>query len=366
METTNQEIDNKDQLEQQKMAAEKRRRTRIWIFNSLSFLVAAAALFWAIVVYFNLDKNVYNEDAQIESYINPINTRIPGYIKEIRFTDHQRVHKGDTLAIIDDREYRIIVKQAEATLLDAKANRNVTVSSEDVAQNAISISEANIQETQARLQNAETNYRRYNNLLKEDVATQYQVDQFKADLDATKAKYDALVKQKRAASLTTIETGTRTHVADAGVMKAGAALDYARLNLSYTIITAPYDGVVGRKVIEEDQFVQPGQTLVTIVRGNEKWVNANFTESQLASLHVGSNIKITVDAVPGKIFHGRIIALSEATGSRYSAIPVDNSTGNFVKVQQRFPVKIAFTSENKAQDMGLLRTGMNVEVELDK
>jgi membrane fusion protein (multidrug efflux system) len=345
---------------------QKKRKSRIMLFNMISFTIVFFALAWAVITYFHLDKSVYTNDAQVESYVSPINTRIQGYIKSIKFSEHQRVKKGDTLVIIDDREYRIQVKQAEAVVLDATAGKIVVNVTEDVANNGIAVSEANIEEIKARLDNAEVNYQRYANLLREDVVSKFQYDQQKTERDALKAKYESLIHARQGARFTSQETGKRIDVAKAGILRANAALDYSRLNLSYTVITAPYDGTVGRKIIEEGQFVQPGQTLVSIVRGSERWINANYTEAQMSSIAPGKKVKIHIDALDDKTFYGRITSVSEATGSRYSAVPVDNSTGNFVKVQQRFPVRIDFANDTGNKELEMLRAGMNAEVELIK
>lgn len=341
---------------------DQKRKKKIIFLNVLSAFVIIIAILWGISVFFHIGNSLYTDDAQVESYINPINTRIPAYIKEIRFTEHQQVKKGDTLIILDDREYKIQREQAAAVLADAEAIKGAASSGSDIAYNSVHIADANLEELKARLTNMETNYKRYQNLLKEDAVTQFQFDQIKTDLDAMRAKYHALKAQHKSNQLSTDETGHRKTAADANVMKAKAALDMANLNLSYTVITAPYDGVMGRRNIEEGQLLQAGQPIVSIVRDNEKWITANYTEDQIARLHVGSPVKIKIDALTDKDFYGEISAISEATGSRYSAVPVDNSTGNFVKVQQRIPVKIAFTSKNTTENLSLLKTGMNVEV----
>lgn len=351
---------------EQEMAKDIKHRRKILLFNTISFFIVLGTLIWALITYFHLDKKMYTNDAQVESYINPINTRISGYVKEIHFTEHQHVKKGDTLVVIDNAEYLILVKQADAVLMDAKAGKSVVHSAQGVARNGVDVSAANIDEIKARLDNAEINFKRYASLLKDDVISQFQFDQIKTERDALQAKYLSLQHLKQSARLNTGESDKRLDVADAAIAKAQAALDYTRLNLSYTVIKAPYDGVVGRKIIEEGQVVQPGQTLVSIVRGNDKWITANYTESQLSYLKVGEKVSIQVDAVKEKIYIGQIFSVSEATGSRYSSIPTDNSTGNFVKVQQRFPVKIKFVKESKQADLDLLKTGMNVEVELIK
>lgn len=341
---------------------EIKRRKRIVLFNWISAILVLAAIVWGITVFFHLNQSAYTDDAQVDSYINPISVRTPGYIKEIRFREHQRVQKGDTLVLIEDAEYRLKVEDANAALADAYATKNVSLSGVDIASNSIDISNANLKELKARLENTEANYHRYERLLAADVVTQYQFDEIKTELDAMRAKYVALKAQHVNSELNTAETRKRISVNDANVLRAQALLDLAKLNLSYTVIKAPYDGVLGRKVIEEGQFVQGGQSLGSIVRGNGKWITANYTERQLKSIALGKEVEITVDALPGKKFHGKISAISEATGSKYSAIPVDNSTGNFVKVQQRIPVRIDFNQKNTKGDLELLRAGMNVVV----
>ncbi|MFT3822940.1 MAG: HlyD family secretion protein [Chitinophagaceae bacterium] len=350
----------------EKTAQQEKRKRKIILLNIFSGLIIVAAITWGIITFFHLDGSLYTNDAQVDAYINPVNTRVPGYIKEIRFSEHQHVKKGDTLLVIDNSEYKIQVQQANAALADAVAGKTVVHSGVAVAQNSERISGANIEELKARLANMETNYKRYENLLKEDVVTQFQFDQVKTELDATRAKYQALVAQEQSSQLTTEETALKLGVSEAGIQRAQAALDMAKLNLSYTVITAPYDGVVGRRMIEEGQLLQAGQTVVTIVRGGDKWVTANYTEAQIARLREGQQVSIRIDAIKDRTFYGKLVALSDATGSKYSAIPVDNSTGNFVKVQQRIPVKIEFTESNKPEDIALLKAGMNVEVKVLK
>lgn len=358
-------------MESEQISAEANKGTRrsekrkVWLFNVISFMIVLLALGWAVATYFHLGKQVFTDDAQVESYVSPVNVRIQGYIRSIRFKEHQRVKKGDTLVMIDDREYRIQVKQAEAAVLYATAGKSVVNVTENGAENGIAVSNANIEEIKARLDNAELNFHRYASLLQEDVVTKFQYDQQKADRDALRAKYQSLLHAKKGAQINTSEMGKKIDVAKADIERASAALEYSRLNLSYTVITAPYDGVVGRKIIEEGQYVQPGQTMVSIVRSGERWINANYTESQLINLAPGGKVSIHVDAFKGKDFYGKITAISAATGSRYSAIPVDNSTGNFVKVQQRVPVRIDFTNATSS-DLDKLRAGMNAEVELIK
>lgn len=338
------------------------RLSRIF-FNSISVILIVALLIWGLLYYFHLNDNSYTEDAQVEAYISPVNTRISGYIKEIRFDENQYVKKGDTIIIIDDKEYKIQVEQALATLKNAQAGKTVVGADIGLSANSTFISDANIAEAKARLDNQSTNMKRYENLLKADVIPQYQYDEVKTEYEAVKARYESLIRQRQSTTLSTKAVSEKLNVSDADIMRAKASLELAKLNISYCYITAPFDGIMGRRKISVGQLLQVGQPLATIVEGNQKWVTANFTESQIGKIKVGDVMSIKVDALKGKVFEGRVESLSGATGSRYSAVPVDNSTGNFVKVQQRIPVRIIFTKEhNSKQDLANIRAGMNVEV----
>ena len=146
------------------------------------------------------------------------------------------------------------------------------------------------------------------------------------------------------------------------MLRQEADLDLAKLNLSYTILIAPYDGYMGRRTLEPGQYVQAGQTISYLVRGDDKWVTANYKETQITSIYIGQPVRIKVDALPGRVFEGEVTAISEATGSKYSLVPTDNSAGNFVKVQQRIPVRIDLKNVSD-EDMRHLRAGMMVETE---
>ncbi len=338
------------------------RRTIITV-NTILLVSVLAGFIWGLSNYFNFNKSLYTNDAQIEEFISPINTRVGGYIKEIRFNEHQLVKKGDTLVIIDDRELKIAQEQAEAAYLNAHAAQTVTSSGVNTVKNNIGVSDANVIAAKVRLWNAEKNFKRYESLLKDEVVTMQQFEQIKTEYDALSAQYIALVKQRETTVLSAIEAGSRLGMNGAEIKRTTAALNMAKLNVSYTVITAPSDGVVGRRTIQEGQLIQPGQSLVSIVRSSQKWIVANYKETQVTKLKPGQVMAVKVDALENKVFKGKITAISQATGAKFSIIPVDNSTGNFVKVQQRVPVRIEFTEDNKADDLQLLRAGMNVEIE---
>src|SRR5690606_24103135 len=151
----------------------------------------------------------------------------------------------------------------------------------------------------------------------------------------------------------------------AELKRAESALELAKVNLSYTVLTAPHGGIMDRRAVNVGPLLIPSQQVATIVDANYVWITANFRENQRENVKIGGLAKITVDALGGKEFEGKITAISGATGARYSAVPVDNSTGNFVKVQQRIPVRIEFTDTNKSEDLKQLRAGMNVQVTLN-
>lgn len=308
-----------------------------------------------------LDYEITN-DAYVDQYIAPINIRVAGYIQDVRFREHQYVHKGDTLLLLDDREYKIRVKEAEAALLDAEGSKDVLHSGIQTTQANIAVQEANIAEAKARLWQSEQDYHRYARLLQDESVAPQQFEQVKATFEAAQARYDALVQQREAVVSQHTEATKRQTSADANILRQEAALDIARLNLSYTVITAPYDGYMGRRTLEPGQYVSAGQTLSYIVRSRDKWITANYRETQITNIYIGQEVRIRVDAIEGRTFTGRVSAISEATGSKYSLVPTDNSAGNFVKVQQRIPVRIDLVDVSD-EDMAQLRAGMMVITE---
>lgn len=349
------------------------------LINLVVLVMVLGGLFWVVKSYFNFGNDKYTNAAQVESFINPINTRVSAYIKEIRFVEHQPVKKGDTLLILDNREILTQVGQAEAAYMAALASKNVTSQSVNTASNNVNTVGANVQAAiagikaaKARLWNAEQNFKRYQNLLKDEAVTRQQFDQIKTEYESQKAQLEVQIAQlqsvvntKTSSELTVNEVKSRLGMNDAEIKRAENALEMAKLNLSYTVITAPHDGIMGRRSVNVGQLLNPSQQVATIVDINNVWITANYRENQMKNVKIGGLAKVTVDALGGKEFEGKITAISGATGARYSAVPVDNSTGNFVKVQQRIPVRIEFTDKNKIEDLKQLRAGMNVQVTIN-
>ena len=347
---------------EQKQKQLKKLKLRNIILNLTCIVLAGSGLWWTATYFWRYIHYEVTNDAFIDQYVAPLNIRASGYIKEVRFKEHQYVRQGDTLLILDNREYQIKVKEAEAALLDAHGSQDVLHSGIETSHTHIAVQEANIAEAKAKLWQLEQDYHRFERLLKEESVPQQQFEQTKAAYEAAQARYQALLEQKRAAQSQYSETSKKTVSAEANILRKEADLDLTRLNLSYTILTAPYDGYMGRRTLEPGQYVSAGQTVSFLVRNTDKWVTANYKETQIRHIFIGQEVHIKVDALPGRTFHGRVTAISEATGSKYSLVPTDNSAGNFVKVQQRIPVRIDLENVSP-EDMEHLRAGMMVETE---
>lgn len=343
----------------------KRQKRRNIILNIVCILIAGSGIVWTINYFWRYINYEITNDAFVDQYVTPVNVRVAGYIQEVRFKEHQFVHRGDTLVVLDNREYVIRQKEACAALLDARGSRDVLASGIRTSHTKVAEQDANLAEAKAKLWQAGQDYRRYERLLREESVPEQQFEQVKADYEAARARYDALMRQKEAASSQYDETNKKKVNVEAGILRAEAALDLANLNLSYTVVTAPYSGYMGRRTIEPGQYVSAGQTLSYIVRQSGKWVTANYRETQIANIYIGQPVRIKVDGVPGRVFKGHVTAISEATGSKYSLVPTDNSAGNFVKVQQRIPVRIDFDDVDE-KNMSMLRAGMMVETEAER
>ena len=327
----------------------------------ITIIVIVAAGIWVGSRFIHLGNVEFTDNAQVRQQIVPVNSRVQGYIKEIRFNEYEPVKKGDTLVIIDDADLRLNVARARADYQNALAGRDVADRSVTSASANVAVSDASIAEAKVLMEMAATDFARYEKLLSQDAVTRQQYDGAKTDYEAKKARYEMLSRQRSATSTVVDVNRQRISQSEAGIELAQALLETAALNLSYTVITAPCDGYTSRKEIQVGQLVQPGQTLLDIVDSNDIWVAANYKETQLRHIESGSKVEIKVDAIPNVTFNGTVKSISTATGASLSLMPQDNSAGNFVKVRQRIPVRIEFSADNKPDDMAKLRAGMNVE-----
>ncbi|UUC44225.1 HlyD family secretion protein [Flavobacterium cerinum] len=333
---------------------------------------------YGIFKYMHAQAHEETDDAQIEKNMNPIIPRVSGYVAKVYVKDNDFVKKGDTLFVIDNKDYMVRVEEAKAAL--ASAESSFEVSKADVSASAanISISDATIQSNvgnidaaKIRLGRAKNDFERYENLYKNHSITKQQYEQALAAKQEAEKQVEVLQQQRNASAhqreavvSKTNVANKQTSVAAANIKKAQASLEAAELNLGYTVITAAVDGQVSNIDIQPGQMVQPGQALFYIINNQETWVVANFKETQLNKMREGQKVIIVVDAYPDTEFEGEVNSFSPATGARFSILPPDNATGNFVKTIQRLPVKIKLTPNNDPEKIKLLRPGMNVEVDV--
>jgi membrane fusion protein (multidrug efflux system) len=337
------------------------RRNRAFhiLITIIACVLVASGIILGIWFYvFNRNHEETN-DAQVEQYVTPIMSRITGYVQEVRFDENQFVHKGDTLVIIDNREYKSKLNVALADVQSAKqssvvAERNVATTASSTA-----IGESQLAAAKTNLWKTKLEYERYQALVKDEAATSQQLEKVKADYESAQAHFQEMRDRIQSSNLSTSQAQANVPTSQTNIASKQAVADNAALFLSYTIITAPYDGWVGKRTLQPGQLVKEGQSLLSIV-SKEKWITANFKETQLQYLTVGQEVRIQADALNDKEFTGIITSLSPASGARFSLLPPDNATGNFVKIEQRIPVRIQLKDTDKQAEF--LRAGMNITV----
>lgn len=327
------------------------------------------------------------DNAQIQADISPVIPKVPGTVIAVKTDDNRPTKVGDTLVVLDDREFSLRVQQAEVALEQARANVSLArktaqtassgtgsaSSNADAATAGIAQAQAGIKIAEVRVLQSKQNFDRQAALYAQQSATKATYDNTKAEYDAAEAQLNAakqqvIVLQQQASAarkqVTTVsnQAGVATEgirLAELAVKQARTNLETARLQHSYCVITAPADGTVSSKSVQVGQVVSPGQTLMQVAGDSKVWVVANFKETQVGEMRVGQPAEVKVDAYPDKVFKGKVESLSPATGARFSMLPPDNATGNFVKVTQRIPIKIALTESDPNTP---LRAGMSVAV----
>lgn len=320
------------------------------------------------------------DDAQVSADIVPVIPRIGGYVWEVRVKDNQQVKKGDTLLVLDNRDYIIKLQQAEAALASSQVSLNSARASTNAARAGIATANASVNTIDAQIEAAKVtlwratqDYDRYANLIKDRSITQQQYEQALAAKQAAEKQVAILEQQKRQASqqtnvvsAQTTATAQQIDMADATIQQRKVDVDAAKLNLSYTVVTAQEDGRVSKINVKPGQFVQAGQALFSIVHSGQMWVVANFKETQLNKMLVGQKVIIHADVFPDHPFEATLASFSPATGATFALLPPDNASGNFVKVVQRIPVRIEFTNTQDSL-INKLRPGMSVmaDVHLD-
>jgi membrane fusion protein (multidrug efflux system) len=310
--------------------------------------------------------HVTTDNAQVEGHITPVLARVGGYVTEVRVADNQKVKAGDTLAVLDDRDLlaRFAQADAELTALQAAAGDGERVGQTEAqiaaARSGAAAATATVAQARANADRAQADLARYETLAKRNIISQQQLDGARAAATAAAAQLQAAQQNAQAAQDQIASAAAAAQGASAKVAAARAARDQVALQLSYTRVVAPSDGVVSKKSVEVGQLVSPGQPLMAVVPLNDVWVVANLKETEIEEIRQGNTVEFTVDAYPDRTFRGELESLSPATGAKFSLLPPDNATGNFTKVVQRIPVKIHVTGGEDATHP--LRPGMSAEV----
>lgn len=351
------------------------------IFKIILAILIIAGAWYGTTKYLHSLKHEETEDAQISADISPVIPRISGYVAQVMVNDNQYVKKGDTLLILDDREFKVKLDQALAAeeasrtgLSSAKAATNAAKANIETAKASVGTIDAQIEAAKINVKRTSQDFERYNNLIKDHSITQQQFEQAEAAKQSAEKQVAILQQQKNqtvqqtsAIGEQSVATGQQIQAATAGIHQREVDVEAARLNLSYTVIIAPEDGKLSKVNVKTGQFIQAGQALFSIVHTEDVWVVANFKETQLNKMTVGQHVTIHADVYPDHPFDATIASFSPATGSTFALLPPDNASGNFVKVVQRLPVRIEF--DNNADSLyKKLRPGMNVlvDVHLDK
>jgi membrane fusion protein (multidrug efflux system) len=339
-----------------------KKRNRILTVVSIIFLIAGG--FWILSLFFDFSNYETTNNAQVEAYINNVSARATGHIKVIRFETNQFVHERDTLVILDNAEYLIKVKQAQADLAIAEGNLHSLAQTITTSASNQAAGKEKLAGDRAGLEKAQKDYERFKRMYADSAVTRNQYDQVVSKLRSEEAYLKAGQKGVEASSSITRQSSINLEAARATVARKKADLEAAKLQLSYTAILAPSEGFVGERNLSIGELINANQTVATIVLNNKLWVSANFKETQIGKIKKNQQVTITVDALNGKEFKGKVTGFSPATGAKFSMVEPDNSTGNFVKITQRIPVKIEF--ETSAKELEEVKPGMNVTVEVKK
>ena len=345
--------------------------------SKMKFIIGGiiAAVVAGLVIFMIGGNTESTDNAQLDANIIPIRSSITGYVKEVLFEDNQEVKKGQLLVTIDDTEYKAKVAQAEAALENAKANLNA-VKSNAIASNqsasaamfSTETTQESINSAKARLNKAKEDNKRTKNMFAAKAATQAELDNSNAELEVAQATYDSALKQLKVSQ--SQSAGVRSQalgqvsmisLAEALIRQREAELKLALTQLDYATIEAPCDGIVSKRSVEVGQYVSTGQAVCSAIDNSSLWVTANFKETQLENMKVGQPVEIKVDAYPHIKLTGKLNSFVGATGAKFSLLPPDNSTGNFVKIVQRVPVKISIDHLTK-EEVKMLFPGLSAYV----
>ena len=327
-------------------------------------LLAVGGLILAGATYWFVRSMGYEttDDATIEAHVIEVSPKVSAHVKAVRFDDNYQVRRGDLLLELDPRDFDVALANANANLASAKSKLEEAAAQQRVADAGLGQVRADLASAQATADDAEADFRRNEQLYKTHVIDRREYDASAAQSKSAMANVESNTKKVASQEAQIRLTSAQYVTAAAEEKQAEAQVQQAELQLSYTKIFAPFDGRVTKKSVEPGNYVQPGQTLFSLVLP-DVWVVANFKETQLKRMNVGQSVSVHVDAIPGRDFKAHIESFQVGTGSRFTLLPPENATGNFVKVVQRVPVKIVF--DEPPAELERFWAGESVEPEVD-
>ena len=327
-------------------------------------VLALGAAGWFGVSWLTVGRfQVSTDDAYVKADTATIAARASGHVVRVAVEENARVAAGDLLAEIDPGDHLLAVAAAEGRIATQRATLERIAAQGEEQKAAIAQAEAQLASARADVDRTEADLTRATDLVRTASGTQQRLDQARADRDRTRAAVavaQAGVAAAKGALGVLIAQGRE---AEQGLAELGTALDKARRDLGFTRVVAPFAGVVGNKAVQLGQFVQPGTRLLALVPLDTAYVEANFKETQLVRLKPGQKVEVKVDALGSRVFEGRVASVAPASGAQFSLLPPENATGNFTKIVQRVPVRIALPKD--AVTEGLIRAGFSVEVAVD-
>jgi membrane fusion protein (multidrug efflux system) len=333
---------------------QKNKASRLALLILFGAFIVIGVTFW----YLANAGFVETDDATIESHVIQVSPKISTHVKAVHFDDNYQVKRGDLLIELDPRDSEVNLTSAQANFASAKSKLTEAQAQQNVAVAGLGQAKADLDSARASADNAAADFRRNENLYQTHVIDRREYDSSVAQTKTATASVESAAK-KVASQEAQVQLASAEYVtASAGEKQAQAQLQQAQLQLSYTRIFAPFDGRITKKGIEPGDYVQPGQTLFSLVPP-EVWVVANFKETELKEMKVGQPVSVKVDAFPGRDFKAHVESFQVGTGSRFTLLPPENATGNYVKVVQRLPVKIMF--DEPAENLERLWAGESVE-----
>lgn len=303
------------------------------------------------------------DNAYLQGDITNISPKVSGYIAKSYVSDNQPVTKGDLLVEIDDRDYQTALDQELAHINVAKASVENLMAQQNLQRSQINQAQSRVDSAQAEYDRAIQQVARSRSLLTRNYASQDEVDSKLAQQKVTLAELEEAKANWVASNDQLVVIASQIKQAKASVTEANAQLEQAQLNLDYTKIYAPADGIIGKRSVRQGLLVQAGTPLMSLVPNNEVWIEANFKETQLNGIHKGQTVKVELDAFPDQPLEGIVDSFSPATGAKFALLPPENATGNFTKIVQRVPVKIILPTQNALT--GRLLPGLSVVATID-